>query len=237
MRKLLNSARQLCCSLATLAIPAAALAATPVAVWDGDFSPSARTRFSSSGYILVDYNETHGDNYSSATIDRNNLGMMVQFNSAHVEATVLVKYSGLNYSSSAKRVVFTTTADANHSYNRTGVQLLTTGKLSGIWNNSTTGNNDADWGATDNTLPSEGMMAFKYCATSDDTKGGTFLYHADNGSAFTSTHICGAPGLRGGNIYGIAIGGMHELAEVSGSEAAKGMTITGIAVFNSRLSA
>ena len=232
-----HRAKALLAAFATLAIPSAALAATPVAVWDGDFSPSARTRYSAHGYTLVDHNETHGANYSSATIDRNNLGVMVQFSSAHVEATVLVKYSGLVYSSSAKRVVFATTADESHSYNRTGVELLTTGKLSGIWNSSTTGNSDVDWGTTENTLPSEGTMAFAYCATSDDTVGGTFLYQANNGSDFTSTYICGAPGLRGGNIYGIAVGGMHERAEVSGSEAAKGMTITGIAVFNKRLTA
>ena len=135
MSTLIISKRKISAIVCSLSL--AAMAATPVAVWDGDFSPSERTKFS--GYTLVDWNLTHGGveheqgasnvDYSSVTIDRDNLGLLFNADSAMPGVTVLVRYSGLANSSSKSRVLFTSCVESSHSYDRTGIQLKTDGSL------------------------------------------------------------------------------------------------------------
>ena len=207
-------------------------AATPVAVWDGDFSASALTKFT--GYTLVDWNETHGDNDSSVTINHANAGLMCQFGAAKGAFTVLVKYSGLAASTSAKRVVFATTANSDWTYDRCGIQLLTDGTLLGLWNNPTTGNNDVDYPSnTDGSgsLPASGTAAYVYSSST-----GTFVYSTGSGDeTISDTAVWSNGSLKAGSMTGVAVGGMWQSANVSGVEAAKGMTIEALAVFDSVL--
>lgn len=220
-------------ALAAAVTSAFAAAPTPVAVWDGDFGTSTLEKFE--GYTLVDWNETHGANDSSVTIDRSNAGLMCRFGAAKGAFTVLVKYSGLAASTSAKRVVFATTANSDWTYDRCGIRLLTDGTLLGLWNNPNSGNNDADYPsntAGSGSLPASGTIAYVY----DSGSSGTSVYSNTSGDDdISDTAVWSNTGLKAGNMTGVAVGGMWGSANVSGAEAAKGMTIEALAVFSSVL--
>ena len=204
----------------------------PTAIWYGDFSSSALTQFA--GYTIDDWNETHGENMSSVTIDRNNQGLLVDFASAKGYFTVLVKYTNLVASTSSKRVLFATTANSSKSYDRCGIRLLTDSKVQGLWNVATDSNSDADYGsASTGTVPSAGTLAFVY----DKGTSGVSAYVAGVDESLPSTALWTHASLKAGDAHGFAVGGMCRDAAVSGVEAAKGMTISGLAIFDRVLTA
>ena len=197
-----------------------AFAATPVAVWDGDFNNL--TKFT--GYELLDWNETHGENKSSVTIDRANHGLMFNADSAMPGMTILVRYSNLTVGSS-KKVLFTSCVNSNHSGYRTGVRLGTDGKINGMWGT-------ADFGTADGSVPESGVMAFVY------STAGTYLYAAEKGTERLA-QVWGNSALKSSGdtaIYGGSAGGFCDGSSISGFSAASGMTIEAIAVFNSVIS-
>ena len=215
-------------ALAAAATTTLSHAATPVAVWDGDFNDL--TKFT--GYELTDWNETHGENKSSVTIDQATQGLMFDCDAASGYFTVLVKYSNLNPSENNKRVLFATTANSNYNYNRCGVRLLTSGKVLGLWNLANSASGDNDYGSeSSGTVPTAGTLAFIY----DKGSSGVSVYAAGVGDDLPTTALWNASGLKAGDMYGFAIGGACRNSNVSGAEAAQGMTISGIAVFNSVL--
>ena len=209
-------------------------APVPAAVWENDFSSEALVGFD--GFSIEDWQQTHGENNSSVTIDRNNQGLFVDFTEAKGYVTVLVKYSNLSASSSLKRVLFATTASSNYNYDRCGLRLLTDSTVQGLWNNQTASNNDADYGtASTGTVPSAGTLAFVYDKTSGSDAGGLSAYAAGSGASLSDAALWINHALKAGDIYGFAVGGMCRNASASGAEAAKGMTITGLAVFTNVL--
>ena len=235
---ILTSKRTISAIACSLSI--AAMAATPVAVWDGDFSPGELTKFS--GYELVDWQMTHGGvshesgatdvDYSSVTIDRNNQGLMFNASSAMPGVTVLVKYSNLESSSSKGRVLAASCVTSSHQYDRTGITLKSDGTLVGLWNSSTTANSDTDNGTASGSIAASGVMAFTY------STAGTYLYYGARCADISTTAAWGSSGLKASAdtaIYGAAIGGMNAGASRNGYEAAKGMTIEALAVFDSVL--
>ena len=198
------------------------------AVWQGDFSSSV------DGYTLTDWQQTHGANNSSVTIDRTNQGLFVDFASAKGYFTVLVKYTNLVASSSSKRVLFATTGNSNYTRDRCGIRLLTNSKVQGLWNTSLTANSDVDYDpVSTDTVPSAGTLAFVY----DKGTSGTSAYVAGTGESLPSSALWNNTALKAGDMYGLAVGGMCRDAAVNGVEAAKGMTITGLAIFTNVLSA
>ena len=211
--------------------PEPASGPVPIAEWNGDFSSEALGRFSANGCTITDWNQTHGENSSSVVIDRNNQGLFVDFTEAKGYVTVLVKYSDLISSSSYKRVLFATTANSDYTRDRCGIRLLTNGQIQGLWNNSLTANNDADYGTATGAVPSSGTLAFIY----DKGTSGTSVYVAGSGESLPDTALWNNAALKSGDIYGFVVGGMCRSASASGVEAAKGMTITGLAVFTNIL--
>ena len=203
----------------------------PIAAWKNDFSAEALSRFSANGVSITDWQQTHGANNNSVTIDRDNTGLLVDFTGSKGYVTVLVKYTGLTASTTAKRVLFATTPNSNHTRDRCGIRLLTNGQVQGLWNNSTTANNDADYGTATGSVPSSGTFAFIY----DKDKSGTSVYVAESGEQLPNTALWSNAALKSGNIYGFAVGGMCRDASASGVEAAKGMTITELVVFTNIL--
>ena len=205
-----------------------------VAVWDGNFRTNALTAYSSTGYTLVNSNATHGLRMSSVTIDQDKQGLLVDFAAAKGKGyfTVLVKYSNLTNSLTDKRMLFATTANADRTRNRCGVRMLHTGNVNGLWNSSTTENSDVDYydssTSSANTVPSSGTLAFVY---SKDI--GTFAYVAGSGEYLPDTALWSHGSLKAGNMYGFAIGGnCRDGGPATGVEAAKGMTIEAVAVFD-----
>ena len=204
------------------------------AVWEDDFSEAALSGFD--GFSIVDWQQTHGANMSSVTIDRANQGLLVDFTEAVGYVTVLVKYSNLNASSSNKRVLFATTANSDYTRDRCGVRLLTSGAVQGLWNDKTNANNDVDYGtASTDAVPSAGTLAFVYDKTSGTDAGGVSAYVAASGESLPDSVLWNNHALKAGDIYGLAVGGMCREAAVSGVEAAQGMAITGLAVFTNVL--
>ena len=204
----------------------------PVAVWDGDFSASELIKFN--GYVLVDGQKTHGENSSSVTIDQANQGLMFRSGTGLSGITVLVRYSNLQAGTDNKRVLFTSTINNDYTGTRTGIRLASgsAGTLRGLWGN-------VDWNDTKNpesgSVDESGVMAFAY------SKAGTCLYTGnsvdDLAEAWKCTDLKADGDTNNSIIYGAGIGGYCEDASASGYEAAQGMTITGIAVFDSALSA
>ena len=200
----------------------------PVAVWDGDFSPSELTKFS--GYELVDWNETHGENYSSVTIDRSNQGLMFRSSTGLSGMTVLVRYSNLQAGTTNKRVLFTSTINSNYTGTRAGIRLASgsAGTLRGLSDNT-------DWDDSRNlesgSVNESGVMAFTY------GNAGTYLYKGssvdDLAEAWGCLNLKWSSDFNNSTIYGAGIGGYCEGASATGYEAAQGMTITAIAVFDS----
>ena len=204
----------------------------PIAVWDGDFSSSELTKFS--GYELVDWNETHGENNSSVTIDNANQGLMFCSSTGLSGMTVLVRYSNLTAGTTNKRVLFTSTINSNYTGTRTGIRLASgsAGTLRGLWGN-------VDWNDSRNpesgSVDESGVMAFIY------SKAGTVLYKGgsveDLVEAWKCTNLKADADSDNSTIYGAGIGGYCASASADGYEAAQGMTITGVAVFDSALTA
>lgn len=200
----------------------------PVAVWEGDFSSSELTKFS--GYTLVDGQQTHGENNSSITIDQDNQGLTVRSSNGLAGLTVIVRYSNLQKDSTNKRVLFTSTVNSNYTGARTGIRLGTDGALRGL---VSTGDWDDSRNIESGSAPESGIMAFAY------SKSGTYLYTGDTAASLVAQWGCASlkwdADSNNSTIYGASIGGYGLNTSVSGYEAAKGMTISAVAVFTNVL--
>ena len=212
------SIKHLVCALvAALVFPTAALAATPVAVWDGNFNVVQP------GYTLsLNGNQLSSDN-STITINQS-VGVTVDFAKGFTSAmTVMFKYSDLSFD--AQKTIATSYCNGGDE-NRTGVYLASGGTANGIWNT-------ANWNNPDATLSeSSGVLAFYYPKST-----GTGLYYIS--SSGTKTQIYFNSSLKGSNdaaINGCAIGGERAKSGATLLSAATGMKISGIAIFNSALS-
>lgn len=224
MKKLITRIKRLALALC-LATPIVSWAAapTPVAVWDGNFSASELTKFS--GYELVDWNETHGENNSSVRIDRANQGLMFNAENGVSAVTVLVRYSNL-WAGSNHRVLFSTSVSDNYQGTRTAVRYGSGGYLNGMWGTS-------DYGTAAGQPSSSGVMAFTYKGP-DGTGAGTYLYGGADASSLAL--LWGNSALKSKDdtsVYSVGIGGFVDGTSVSGYEAAQGMNIEAVAVFDS----
>ncbi len=207
-----------------------------VVLWEaGQFGVTSKTGSDGNTYTLsLNGNASDG---STITIDQS-VGVKVDFPSAKTSGvTVLFRYSDLTPSGEKALVFSTNSQDAN----RTGVYLnsTTAGQPTGIWN--TTG----DYTTTQNrnnmtSALSAGVFAFQYRegtgATSSNANG-TSLYVLTNGVRYA---IYTATGLKtDSNSYGVSgctLGGMRTKTGATLKNAATGMKITGIAVFDGILS-
>ena len=213
------------------ALPMSARAATPVAVWDGDFS-AAQT-----GFTLNRSGNAISQDNSTITIDQD-VGVKVDFDSAMPNGmTVLFRYTNLSLDSD--KTMASSFAQGSNE-NSTGVQLVSTsvneetvGVPSGFYNTSTTHNT----GATQNNVTSSmlsGVMAFSYT-----NGGGTKLYYITNNTAsvvYSCSSLKTGADFTGSRLKGCAIGGERAKSGATLFPAATGMKITGIAIFDSGLS-
>ena len=214
--------------VAALALPAAVLAATPVAVWDGNFNAVQ------SGYTLnLNGNQLSSDN-SVITITEASAGVDINFASDHYAGgvTLIVRYDGLVKGDKAK-VIATQSNDSGYTMDRTGVDLQASDRLWGMWYYN---GGWADNGTTSEAgvFPSSGCFAFTYKRNS-----GTYLYVGTDTSTISSSAAFGESGLRASNdsLWGVTVGGMRSDTVNSNWRAAQGARITAIAIFDSVLSA
>ena len=197
------------------ALPMSARAATPIAVWDGDFSATQ------TGYTLnLSGNALSSDN-STITIDQG-VGVKVDFATGVNAMTVMFKYSDLSFD--AQKTIATSFC-SGHDENRTGVYLASGGKANGIWNTD-------DWGNEMGTLSaSSGVLAFCYSKSA-----GTALYYVSAGSRTQLYNKSNLVASTDAAINGCTLGGERAKTGATLLSAATDMKITGIAVFNGTLS-
>jgi len=181
-------------------------AATPVAVWDGDFTKTI------SGYTLDANGNTVAADGSTITIGSK--GVKITFSEMSNGVTVMYKYSDL---STGKEQALATVKSSTKG-NAVGVELTSGNKTKGIWEGSPWGDDGSSFTASSGTI----AMTYKHDV-------GTYAYSVANGSR---SQIYGSSSLKSSNYkpQGVNVGGMDS------SLGAAGMKITGIAVFNSVLS-
>ena len=216
---ILTSKRTISAIVCSLSL--AAMAATPVAVWDGYFGDDVRAK----GAYSLNYggNQLAGDS-SSLTIT-NTVGVKVDFSSSidgnSSGFTLMFRYE--NMTLGATNTLATTYYKGSHD-NRLGVYLDAENKPRPIWQNAVNGSTMQTQEAVEAT---SGVMALTY-----KYDNGTKLYSISAGGRTT---LFACSGLRGNGdkIDGCAIGGMRNSA--NGLRAANGMKITAIAIFDGEL--
>ena len=207
-----------------------------VVIWEaGQFGVTSKTGSDGNTYTLDLNGNALSADAKTITIDQS-MGVKVDFPSAKTSGvTVLFRYSDLTPSGEKALVFSTNSQDAN----RTGVYLnsTTAGQPTGIWNTTT------DYTTTQNrnnmtSALSAGVFAFQYReGTGATSSNGTSLYVLTNGVRYA---IYTATGLKtDSNSYGVSgctLGGMRTKTGATLKNAATGMKITGIAVFDGILS-
>ena len=208
---ILTSKRAISAIVCSLSL--AAMAATPVAVWDGDFSATQ------TGFTLNRSGNAISQDNSTITIDQS-VGVKVDFTTGLSDAmTVMFKYSDLAFD--AQKTLATSFCSGGDE-NRTGVYAASGGTINGIWNT-------ADWGNASQTLSkSSGVLAFCY-----HKSNGTSLYYVSADG--TRAELFNKSGLKASGdtaINGCTIGGERAKSGATLLSAATGMKITGIAIFD-----
>ena len=203
-------------ALAAAATTTLSHAATPVAVWDGDFTATQ------TGFTLNRSGNAISADNSTITIDQD-VGVKVDFTTGFSTAmTVMFKYSDLAFD--AQKTLATSFCSGGDE-NRTGVYAASGGTINGIWNT-------ADWGNASQTLSkSSGVLAFCY-----HKSNGTSLYYISADG--TRAELFNKSGLKASGdtaINGCTIGGERAKTGATLLSAATGMKITGIAIFEGTL--
>ena len=220
--------------LALIGLSPLAYAATPVAVWDGNFNSLTCGNYTIDlqGNTPVTTTTTEGEAVitNALSITADNLGVLVKKNSGSYDViTALVRGEGVDLTSSSDQALFVVNSP-NDANNPVGVYLVkSNGSTEGIWQNdkwSTKKNGQA----LTNTYTT---LAFKYNRT-DGTGKGTYLYAVttnEEGTASCSA-LYSADGLKSSTYYpnGVAIGGLNT-GSIGSLTAAKGMKISAIAIF------
>ena len=202
-----------------------AWAATPVAVWDGDFSTMTKGT-----YTLSENGNTKTDSYLQ--ISGNN-GVLLTSTSAINVFTVIVRCEGLNLGAANTQVLFTSYGSANAPHdNKTGVTLPANNAVCrGIWEG-------ADWnnGATQGSVPANyTTIIYNHRQTN-----GTYAYAlgptSDSDNTVKCTTLYSVVGLRSsGTTYsGCAIGGLRGTTSTT-LLPATGLKIKSLAVFSGTL--
>ncbi len=145
--------------------PEPVVATTPIAVWHKDFNRTVE------GCTLDWHDNTLGDDRSITiqTVDGNEYqGVDVNLASGMNAITVIVKYSGLAYTTDNGRMVFTSCAESTKTTDRTAVRLTTGNVLSGSYgdNSGVAESGTSDYLGT--SVPAaSGYMVFCYGDATD----------------------------------------------------------------------
>ena len=221
--------------LSLLGLSPLVYAATPVAVWDGNFNSLTCGNYTidlqgNTPVLSTTATEGGATITNAITIADANLGVLVKKNSGKYDVvTVLTRCEGIDLSSSSEQTLFVATSPDyttnTNGNNLVGVRLTASNAaVKGIWVN---GKWDTVTGsALTNTYTT---LAFKYNRT-----GGTYLYAVTTNEAGTvsCSAIYSASGLKSSGYYpnGVAIGGLNT-GSIGSLTAAKGMKISAIAIF------
>ena len=225
---ILTSKRTISAIVCSLSI--AAMAATPVAVWDGDFTTLTKGTFT-----LSENGNTKTDSYLQISGDN---GITVTSTDALNVFTVIMRCEGLNLSSANKQVLFTSYArdevasNGTDYKNLTGVNLPANNAVCrGIWS-------AADWndGATQGSVPANYTTLIYNHQQTNGTYGYALGPTSSEDETVVRTTLYSVVGLRssGTTYHGFNIGGLRGTTS-STLLPATGLKITSIAVFSGTL--
>ena len=215
---------------AVAALTLTTFAATPVAVWDGDFTTLTKGTFT-----LSENGNTKTDSYLQISGDN---GITVTSTDALNVFTVIMRCSGLNLSSANKQVLFTSYArdevasNGTDYKNLTGVNLPANNAVCrGIWS-------AADWndGATQGSVPANYTTLIYNHQQTNGTYGYALGPTSSEDETVVRTTLYSVVGLRssGTTYYGFNIGGLRGTTSTT-LLPATGLKITSIAVFSGTL--
>ena len=213
-------------ALAAFVAACTGFAATPAAVWDGDF-----TTMTKGVYTLDENGNTKTDSYLQIS---GSTGILLTSTDALNVFTVIMRCSGLNLAADNAQVLFTSYAGDDKA-NYTGMYLLSgNSNTKGIWDGN-------DWsgetGATKNPVPA----TYTKLVYNHQQTNGTYAYALGPTSAVDNTLVrttlYSVVGLRssGTTYYGCNIGGLRGATSET-LLPATGLKITALAVFNGTLS-
>ena len=206
-----------------------AMAATPVAVWDGDFTTLTKGTFT-----LSENGNTKTDSYLQISGDN---GITVTSTDALNVFTVIMRCSGLNLAADKAQVLFTSyasdTVDNNDYRNLTGVNLPTNNAICrGIWSAADWNNNDAVQGS----IPGNYTTLIYNHQQTNGTYGYALGPTSGEDETVLLTTLYSVVGLRSsGTTYkGFAVGGLRGTTSAT-LLPATGLKITSLAVFSGTL--
>ena len=204
----------------------AAMAATPVAVWDGDFTTLTKGTFT-----LSENGNTKTDSYLQ--ISGNN-GITVTSTDALNVFTVIMRCSGLDLAAENAQVLFTSYVSDSQA-NLTGYYLLSgNSNTKGIWDG-------VDWsgesGATKNPVPANYTTLIYNHQQANGTYGYALGPTSSEDDTVVRTTLYSVVGLRssGSTYKGFSIGGLRGTTSAT-LQPATGLKITSLAVFSGTLS-
>ncbi len=206
-------------ALLALAFGWHAIAATPIAVWDGDFSSANLTQGSVT--MTLNGNTVSG---GAVTIDQS-LG--VSFKSGNFNTvTAIVRGESLDLSSTANQVLMTVSQSDTLSC-QVGVWLRPgNAGIGGIWGAK-------DWGSkyyASNAIPTGSRLALRYVSTGS----GVRLHDISNGG-WTEVYNQGSLKSKDYAYTTVTLGGSMT-SSIDNISAATGWVIKGVALFDSELS-
>ena len=200
-------------------------AATPVAVWDGDFTTLTKGTFT-----LSENGNTKTDSYLQISGDN---GITVTSTGALNVFTVIMRCSGLNLAAENAQVLFTSYVSDSQA-NLTGYYLLSgNSNTKGIWDG-------ADWssesGATKNPVPANYTTLIYNHQQTNGTYGYALGPTSGEDETVVRTTLYSVVGLRssGSTYKGFSIGGLRGTTSTT-LLPATGLKITSIAVFSGTL--
>lgn len=220
--------------------PEPTVAPTPIAVWNKDFNRTVE------GCALNWHGNTLGDdrNITITTVDGNEYqGVNVNLANGTNAITVIVKYSGLAYTTDNGRMVFTSCAESTKTTDRTAVRITTSNALSGSWGDNSGVAESGTSAYPGTSVPAaSGYMVFCYGNPDDDNNRGTLICSGNaegnlNTTNFWQNGLRFAADSNNKTIYGATIGGYRKYSTSNGWKNATGMKIEAIAVFTQRLTA
>ena len=218
--------------LCVVALSASAVAPTPLAVWDEDFT-SAPTGWSldlcgnklaDGGTAIVITNDTQ----SGVRFSRENYITVI---------TVVVRYSGMETPSwNAPFAVVSAAASASSTdmtaLNRVGVLMTSQAKTLGYWQNKSWSNSGAH--TSDYPISSgNGRFALRYDSRDYGSDAGTWLF-VDGVTGWTTNYYATGLMAKGTKVYGVAVGGAYK-DDGCPEKAFKGLKIHSVAIFNEAL--
>ncbi len=211
---------------ALLASMHAVFAATPVAVWDGDFTTLTKGTFT-----LSENGNTKTDSYLQ--ISGNN-GITVTSTDAINVFTVIMRCSGLDLAAENAQVLFASYVSDSQA-NLTGYYLLSgNSNTKGIWDG-------VDWSgeseATKNPVPANYTTLIYNHQQTNGTYGYALGPTSSEDETVVRTTLYSVVGLRssGKTYYGFNIGGLRGTTSAT-LLPATGLKITSLAVFSGTLS-